>query len=36
MSKELEAFVAGQDHFELVSIADKTKVRRVDAVALPC
>ena len=28
MSKELEAFVAGQDHFELVSIADKTKVRR--------
>ena len=28
MSKELEAWVAGQDDFELVSVADKTKVRR--------
>lgn len=32
MSKDLEAFVAAQDHFELVSIADKTKVRRLHTV----
>ena len=32
MSKDLEAFVAAQDHFELVSIADKAKVRRTCTV----